>query len=134
MGKLNHIAVEEALKDVIDPELGVNVVDLGLVYDIHIDENEVGDAVAGGQAASAANELEATTQSGPTTETTVVIDMTLTTPACPLTDMIEDQVADVIKPLGATQAKVHWVWSPPWGMDMISDEGRDQLRMVGFNF
>lgn len=116
MSNLNQVTIEEALKDVIDPELGVNVVDLGLVYDIHIDDD------------AAALEDDADT------DPIVVIDMTLTTPACPLTDMIEEQVADVIKPLGASQTKVNWVWSPPWGMDMISDEGREQLRMVGFNF
>jgi len=105
---LNQLIVNEALKDVIDPELGVNVVDLGLVYDIHIDE------------------IDGTSN--------VVVDMTLTTPACPLTDLIEEQVSDVIKPLGADNVRVQWVWSPPWGLDMITEEGRDQLRMVGFNF
>jgi len=105
---LNQLVINEALKDVIDPELGVNVVDLGLVYDIHIDEIE--------------------------DNSNVVVDMTLTTPACPLTDLIEEQVSDALKPLGADNVKVQWVWSPPWGMDMITEEGRDQLRMVGFNF
>jgi len=130
MPTLDHAAVEEALKDVIDPELGVNVVDLGLVYDIHIDEDDAEEATD--EVVSRPDHADL--PQPPMSETTVVIDMTLTTPACPLTDMIEDQVADVIKPLGATQAKVHWVWSPPWGMDMISEEGREQLRMVGFNF
>jgi len=107
---LTHAQVEEALKDVIDPELGVNVVDLGLVYNIHIDPpNDDG-------------------------KQDVVVDMTLTTPACPLTDMLEDQVSSIMAEVGAASGRVHWVWSPPWGMDMITADGRDQLRMLGFNF
>jgi len=108
---LSQTAINEALKDVIDPELGVNVVDLGLVYDIHVDAIESDGAA----------------------KPNVIIDMTLTTPACPLTDMIEEQVADVLKPLGAENVRVQWVWSPPWGLDMITDDGREQLRMIGFN-
>jgi metal-sulfur cluster biosynthetic enzyme len=110
VANLTKAAVEEALKDVIDPELGVNVVDLGLVYGIHIDERDESD------------------------QQDVVVDMTLTTPACPLTDMIEDQVGIVLTDAGAATAKVQWVWSPPWGQDMITLEGREQLRMLGFNF
>ena len=107
---LTNDVVEEALKDVIDPELGVNVVDLGLVYDIHIEEP------------------------GPSGACDVIVDMTLTTPACPLTDMIEEQVSDVLVAAGAASGKAQWVWSPPWGTDMITDDGREQLRMLGFNF
>ena len=102
--------VEEALHEVIDPELGINVVDLGLVYDIHIDPP------------------------GANGKSDVVVDMTLTTPACPLTDFIEDQVGEVLSELGVESGRVQWVWSPPWGQDMITQEGREQLRMLGFNF
>ncbi|MDR2702896.1 MAG: metal-sulfur cluster assembly factor [Cellulomonadaceae bacterium] len=112
MPTITKSEIDEALKDVIDPELGVNVVDLGLVYNIHIDKDEDNPEV------------------GPD----IVVDMTLTTPACPLTDLIEEQVDDAIKPLGAANVRVQWVWSPPWGLDMITEDGRDQLRMVGFNF
>ena len=107
---LNSAEIEEALKDVIDPELGVNVVDLGLVYNIHIDPP------------------------GDNGKQDVIVDMTLTTPACPLTDMLEDQVASIMSDVGAESGRVNWVWSPPWGTDMITEEGRDQLRMLGFNF
>jgi metal-sulfur cluster biosynthetic enzyme len=100
--------VEEALKDVVDPELGINVVDLGLVYGIHVDDENV-----------------------------ATIDMTLTSAACPLTDVIEDQTRRALcaGPGGGLvkDFRINWVWLPPWGPDKISDEGRDQLRALGFN-
>jgi metal-sulfur cluster biosynthetic enzyme len=95
--------VEEALRDVIDPELGINVVDLGLVYGVHIEPS--GEAV---------------------------IDMTLTSAACPLTDVIEDQAANALEGLTNGQ-RINWVWMPPWGPDKITDDGRQQLRAIGFN-
>jgi metal-sulfur cluster biosynthetic enzyme len=102
--------IDEAMRDVVDPELGINVVDLGLVYDVRVDESD-GGAV-------------------------VTIDMTLTSAACPLTDVIEDQAASALtggpKPL-ASEVKINWVWLPPWGPEKITDEGREQLRALGFN-
>jgi metal-sulfur cluster biosynthetic enzyme len=93
----------EAMRDVVDPELGINVVDLGLVYGITLDQND-----------------------------TAVIDMTLTSAACPLTDVIEDQTRAALTDL-VTDFKINWVWMPPWGPDKITDEGREQLRALGFN-
>jgi metal-sulfur cluster biosynthetic enzyme len=94
--------VLEALKDVVDPELGINVVDLGLVYGVALEDN------------------------------TATIDMTLTSAACPLTDVIEDQTQIALD--GLVEAfKINWVWMPPWGPDKITDEGREQLRALGFN-
>ncbi|GAA1414315.1 metal-sulfur cluster biosynthesis protein [Glutamicibacter uratoxydans] len=95
--------IEEALKDVIDPELGVNIVDLGLVYGLRYSEENV---------------LE--------------IDMTLTTAACPLTEIIEEQVSQALKQL-VTVYHLNWVWTPPWGPERITDDGRDQMRALGFN-
>ncbi|PID53936.1 MAG: metal-sulfur cluster biosynthetic enzyme [Micrococcales bacterium] len=95
--------VEEALRDVVDPELGINVVDLGLVYGVSLDA---------GQHAT--------------------IDMTLTSAACPLTDVIEDQVAQVLEGLVSGHA-INWVWMPPWGPDKITEDGREMLRALGFN-
>ena len=95
--------LEEAMRDVVDPELGVNVVDLGLVYGVTVD---------------AANHA--------------VIDMTLTSAACPLTDVIEDQIAESLEGLVASH-RINWVWMPPWDMGKITDDGRDQLRALGFN-
>lgn len=92
----------EAMKDVIDPELMVNVVDLGLVYDVHVDE--------------ALN---------------VTIDMTLTSPACPLTDQIEWEAQAVLGQL-ARSVTINWVWLPPWTVEMITEDGREQLQAIGF--
>ena len=95
--------VTEAMKDVVDPELGINVVDLGLVYDVHLDD-----------------------------DTNAVIDMTLTSAACPLTDVIEDQTNPALEGL-VNDVTINWVWMPPWGPDKITDDGREQLRALGFN-
>jgi metal-sulfur cluster biosynthetic enzyme len=95
--------VNEALKDVVDPELGINVVDLGLVYGITVDD-----------------------------ASTATIDMTLTSAACPLTDVIEDQTRMALDGL-VNDFRINWVWMPPWGPEKITDDGRDQLRALGFN-
>ncbi|MEV4639461.1 metal-sulfur cluster assembly factor [Actinoplanes sp. NPDC049548] len=100
--------IEEAMKDVVDPELGINVVDLGLVYDTHVDDDNV-----------------------------ATLDMTLTSAACPLTDVIEDQTRQALTtgPGGGLvkDFRINWVWLPPWGPDKITDDGREQLRALGFN-
>ena len=95
--------VEEALHDVVDPELGINVVDLGLIYGVSVEPDQ-----------------------------SAVIDMTLTSAACPLTDVIEDQTNAALGPL-VDDVRINWVWMPPWGPDKITDDGRDQLRALGFN-
>ncbi|MFC4336305.1 metal-sulfur cluster assembly factor [Salininema proteolyticum] len=106
--KVKHEDILEAMKDVVDPELGINVVDLGLVYGVHVDE-----------------------------ELTATMDMTLTSAACPLTDVIEDQTRSALTegPGGGLvkDVRINWVWIPPWGPDKITDDGRDQLRALGFN-
>ena len=99
--------IEEAMRDVVDPELGINVVDLGLVYGLNVEKAESG--------------------------TVAVVDMTLTSAACPLTDVIEDQVNAALVGAGlVNEVKLNWVWNPPWGPDKITDDGRDQLRALGF--
>ncbi|MDT5150093.1 MAG: hypothetical protein QOI01_1826 [Mycobacterium sp.] len=100
--------LEEAMRDVVDPELGINVVDLGLVYGLNIEEGEAGSKVA-------------------------LIDMTLTSAACPLTDVIEDQSRTALVGAGlVSEIKINWVWNPPWGPDKITEDGREQLRALGF--
>ncbi len=100
--------VEEAMRDVVDPELGINVVDLGLVYGLHVDDANV-----------------------------ATVDMTLTSAACPLTDVIEDQTRSALTggpgPGLVSDFRINWVWMPPWGPDKITDDGREQLRALGFN-
>ncbi|MEP6482477.1 MAG: metal-sulfur cluster assembly factor [Rhodoglobus sp.] len=96
--------VEEALKDVMDPELGVNVVDLGLIYDLSWDADN----------------------------NALIISMTLTSAGCPLTDVIEEQIAQSLD--GIVEAfRITWVWMPPWGPDRISEDGRDMMRALGFS-
>jgi metal-sulfur cluster biosynthetic enzyme len=95
--------ITEAMRDVVDPELGINVVDLGLVYGLDVDDENV-----------------------------ATIDMTLTSAACPLTDVIEDQTRTALDGL-VKDFRINWVWMPPWGPDKITDEGREQLRALGFN-
>jgi metal-sulfur cluster biosynthetic enzyme len=95
--------LEEAMRDVVDPELGINVVDLGLVYGLAVD-----DRVA-------------------------TIDMTLTSAACPLTDVIEDQARSALVGAGLVDdIRINWVWMPPWGPEKITEDGREQLRALGF--
>jgi len=98
--------LEEALKDVVDPELGINVVDLGLIYGLHLADDN-----------------------------TLTIDMTLTSAACPLTEMIEEQVsAALVGEAGLVDDfRINWVWLPPWGPEKITEDGREQMRALGFN-
>ncbi|HLS03839.1 MAG TPA: metal-sulfur cluster assembly factor [Actinomycetales bacterium] len=100
---VNAADVEEALRDVIDPELGINVVDLGLVYGIDMEAGEE-----------------------------AIIDMTLTSAACPLSDVIEEQIVQALDGL-VRRHTVNWVWMPPWGPEKITEDGREQLRALGFN-
>ena len=95
--------VLEAMMDVVDPELGINVVDLGLVYGVTVDDGNV-----------------------------ATVDMTLTSAACPLTDVIEDQTRSALTGV-VDDFRINWVWMPPWGPDKITDDGREMLRALGFN-
>ena len=95
--------VFEARKDVVDPELGINVVDLGLVYGVSVEEGNI-----------------------------ATIDMTLTSAACPLTDVIEDQTRAALLEV-VDDFRINWGWMPPWGPDKIPDDGREMLRSLGFN-
>lgn len=97
-------AIREALKAVMDPEIGINIVDLGLVYDI-------------------------TTEPGKAN-----VEMTLTSMGCPLTELIHQQCTLVLTRLpGIEDVDVDFVFSPPWTTDMVSDDARDELRAMGFN-
>jgi metal-sulfur cluster biosynthetic enzyme len=95
--------VLEALRDVVDPELGINVVDLGLIYGIDVDAEKI-----------------------------ATVDMTLTSAACPLTDVIEEQAREALDGV-VTDFRINWVWMPPWGPEHITEDGREQLRALGFN-
>ena len=101
--KASEDDVVEAMKDVVDPELGINVVDLGLLYGQQVHDDG-----------------------------TVTLDMTLTCAACPLTDVIQDQTNAALEGL-VNDVAINWVWMPPWGPDKITEDGREQLRALGFN-
>ena len=95
--------VIEAMKNIIDPEIGVNIVDLGLIYGLQ--ETEDG---------------------------ALLINMTLTSAGCPLTDVIEEQTAEALD--GVVDAfRINWVWMPPWGPEKITEDGREMMRAIGFS-
>ncbi len=97
-----HDAIVEACRTVHDPEIPVNIYDLGLVYSIRIDG-----------------------------ESNVEIDMTLTAPGCPVAGEMPGWVADAVEPIpGVKTVNVQLVWDPPWGMDMLSDEARLELGFM----
>ncbi len=90
--------VKEALSTVHDPEIGMNIIELGLVYDISVDP-----------------------------EDHVAVEMTLTSPGCPLGEVITQQVDHALRAAGARSASVEIVWSPPWTPEMMSDEAKERL-------
>lgn len=95
--------VLEALKEVIDPEIGVNIVDLGLIYDLKQAEDE-----------------------------SLLIHMTLTSAGCPLTDVIEEQTGLALENV-VDAFRINWVWMPPWGPERITEDGKEQMRAIGFS-
>ena len=102
---VNQDDISEAMKQVDDPELGINVVDLGLLYEVKVDE-------ATGK---------------------VDLNMTLTSMGCPLTDQIIADVRKFVEPLdGVTSVDVNWVWDPPWGPDKMTDDGKLMMKVMGY--
>jgi metal-sulfur cluster biosynthetic enzyme len=100
---VNREQIETALREVIDPEVGLNILDLGLVYRVEVDLPRV------------------------------TVQMTMTTPACPLGPYITSQVQDALRRHlpGASDIQVDIVWEPAWSPEFISDEGRRQLGWAG---
>jgi metal-sulfur cluster biosynthetic enzyme len=91
------------MKNIIDPEIGVNIVDLGLVYGLQ--ESDDG---------------------------ALLINMTLTRAGCPLTDVIEEQTGDALDGV-VEAFRINWVWMPPWGPEKITEDGREMMRAIGFS-
>lgn len=92
----------DALKTVYDPEIPVNIFDLGLIYDIKLDA-----------------------------EGEVDIDMTLTAPGCPVAQTFPGQVEDVVRAVpGVKDAHVELVWDPPWTQDLMSEEAKLELGLM----
>ena len=95
---LSDAELTDALRQVIDPELCINVIDLGLIYDIRQDEGKV------------------------------TVDMTLTSPGCPAGPQMMQQARLVLESLnGVDEAEIKFVMSPPWSPDRMTEEARDQL-------
>ena len=102
-GNVTEDACREALKQVVDPELFVNIVDLGLIYVVNVAEKPDG-------------------------KSDVVVEMTMTSPACPAGPQLLQNSKDVLKRLnGVDEVEVKLVMVPPWTPDRMSDEARDQL-------
>ena len=96
--------VRAALSEVYDPEIPVNIVDLGLVYTIEVDE-----------------------ESG-----SVHVEMTLTSMGCPIADSIKRNVATAARSVdGVTDATVELVWEPPWSPEKATESGKAQLESMG---
>ncbi len=95
----------EALKVVKDPEIPVNIVDLGLVYKCEVSDSGVVD-----------------------------IEMTLTSVGCPVQDMIKaDAELALMRLEGVTGVNVDFIWTPPWGTHKMTEDGKRQMRMFGFS-
>ena len=95
--------IVEALREVVDPELGVNVVDLGMVADILIDD-----------------------------EANVVVDMVPTSPTCPMTDRLEYS-AELATEGMVNSLTINWLWLEVWTPARLTEDGREQLRAFGLN-
>jgi FeS assembly SUF system protein len=94
--------IVDAIRTVHDPEIPVNIYDLGLVYSVRIDS-----------------------------ENAVEVDMTLTAPGCPVAGEMPGWVADAVEPLpGIKQVDVNLIWEPPWDMSRLSDEARLELGFM----
>ncbi len=93
--------IREALKTVYDPEIGVNIVDLGLIYDINVENDGL-----------------------------IGISMTLTSPGCPLSHVIGAQVREALDGMpGITDVKLDLVWTPPWNPTMMTEDAKMELGM-----
>jgi len=105
MSNVSRDEIIEVLKTVYDPEIPVNIVDLGLIYGIEIDEKGK-----------------------------VHILMTLTAPGCPIGDTIAFEIKDKLLQIeGVSDVEVEITFDPPWTLDRITEEGREVLRTFGFN-
>lgn len=94
--------IVDELKEIYDPEIPVNVYDLGLIYGIEIDK-----------------------------QGSVTITMTLSTPGCPVADQIESEIRDRVAELeGVGHVETEIVWEPPWNQEMMSEEARLELGML----
>jgi len=100
--------VMERLKTVMDPELNVSIVDLGLVYGVRVEERGK-------------------------KQKQIIVEMTLTTPGCPLAPVINRMVKEAVAGVGGVKeenVEVELIWDPPWTQEMMSEEARLELRIL----
>jgi len=94
--------VRSALKEVMDPELGISLIDLGLIYEVKVEGKKV------------------------------VVQMTFTTPACPMLQYLTNSVEEAVRKLdGVEEVDVQLVWDPPWTPERMSEEGKKKLGLIG---
>ena len=99
---LSEASARAALTKVLDPEIGINIVDLGLVYGLSVGEERI------------------------------AVTMTLTSPTCPMGDLLLDQVEDALKCLApAAEIDIEVVWEPPWSPEMMSPAAREEFGWEG---
>ena len=97
-----HIKIVEAIRRIYDPEIPVNIYDLGLIYRLHVD-----------------------------TAGKVEVDRTLTAPACPVAGTLPGEVGRMIETVpGVSEAVVRRVWDPPWGQERMTEEARLELGLL----
>ncbi len=94
--------VIDVLRAVFDPEIPVNVWDLGLIYDLQLQGNDV------------------------------AIKMTLTAVGCPVGPQIAREIENKLQSVGAEQVSVNFVWSPPWSPARLTEDGKQAMQMLGF--
>lgn len=101
--KISKKEIYSKLKKVIDPELDINIVDLGLIYNIKIDQKN----------------------------SKIEIDMTFTSPGCPLIEDFQERIKKAIKEIDAAyKVKVNLVWEPVWSPDRISNKIKKELKLI----
>ena len=118
--------VREKLKAVKDPELFINIVDLGLIYEIRIQKSEFSS-----QKTIIRNKKQPETRNSKLeTGVKVFVRMTLTSPGCPLASTFERLVTKAVKKLpGVEEVKIELAWKPPWNQGMMSEEAKAELGM-----
>ncbi len=94
--------VINVLRTIFDPEIPVNIWDLGLIYDLRLQDNDVG------------------------------IKMTLTAIGCPVGPQIAREIENKLQSIGAEAVTVDFVWSPPWSTARLTDDGKQAMQMLGF--
>ncbi len=110
--------VWDALYDIEDPEMPISIVDLGLIYGVECETPEESRDEGGNDAA----------------EANVTVIMTLTYTGCPARKMLTEEIADEVAAVeGVSDADLELVWNPPWSIEMVTEQGKDDLREFGLS-